>query len=304
MKKKSFIVIVILLIAIILGLCVFIAYDKNLFGIKGEKKESSNTVEKKDDASKTKDVSNDFDLEQAEQLLTKFGFNEEIGCFSSKIYDSYYSDDYKQIVVLNNAFNNNELKTHKKCSEVYSSDKYSEERKAYEGDYGVCYEEHGTSIIAYEDANKIYNELYGIDMPKKGVNSGSLSGMYYKFYDYIESLDSFAIIECGGCGGACGTNGNEFFDINKLRTAYTKDNSLIIEVYHDILEFKPAVDRDGEYKYVSTTKNRNIKLSSKNVDDAKQEIEEKYLDKLDIYEVEFSKKDGNYIFKSLTKKLS
>ena len=45
MKKKSFIVIVILLIAIILGWCVFIAYDKNLFGIKGEnKKESSNTV--------------------------------------------------------------------------------------------------------------------------------------------------------------------------------------------------------------------------------------------------------------------
>ena len=40
MKKKSFIVIVILLVAIIIGLCVFIAYDKNLFGIKGEKKES------------------------------------------------------------------------------------------------------------------------------------------------------------------------------------------------------------------------------------------------------------------------
>ena len=56
MKKKSFIVIVILLIAIILGLCVFIAYDKNLFGIKGEKKESSNTVEKKEDTNKTKEV--------------------------------------------------------------------------------------------------------------------------------------------------------------------------------------------------------------------------------------------------------
>jgi len=302
MKKKSFIVIVILLIAIILGLCAYIAYDKNLFGIKGEKKES-NTVEKKDDKT-TKGASEDFDLEQAEQLLTKFGFNEEIGCFSSKIYDSYYSDDYKQIVALNNAFEREDLKTQKKCSEVYSQDKYNNESKSYKSDYGVCTDEHGTSIISYEDVNKIYKEMYGLDMPKKGVNSTSVSGLYYKFYDYIESLDSFAIIECGGCGGGCGTNGNEFFDINKLKSAYTKGDSLIIEVYHDILEFKTAVDRDGEYKYVSTTKNWNIKLSSKNVDDAKQEIEEKHLDKLDVYEVEFSKKDGNYIFKSLTKKLS
>lgn len=63
MKKKSFIVIVILLVAIILGLCVFIAYDKNLFGIKGEnKKESSNTVEKKDDTNKAKGIDINSDL--------------------------------------------------------------------------------------------------------------------------------------------------------------------------------------------------------------------------------------------------
>ena len=37
---------------------------------------------------------------------------------------------------------------------------------------------------------------------------------------------------------------------------------------------------------------------------AEKEIEDKYLDKLDVYEVIFTKKDGNYIFKSLTKKLS
>ena len=64
MKKKSFIVIVILLIAIIIGLCVFIAYDKNLFGIKGDnKKESSNTVEKKDDTNTTKEIEfrNDYE---------------------------------------------------------------------------------------------------------------------------------------------------------------------------------------------------------------------------------------------------
>ena len=59
MKKKSFIVIVILLIAIILGLCAYIAYDKNLFGIKGEKKES-NTVDKKEDTNTTKDITDPY----------------------------------------------------------------------------------------------------------------------------------------------------------------------------------------------------------------------------------------------------
>lgn len=48
MKKHSLIVIVILSI-IILGLCAFIVYDKNLFGIKGESKtESNNVIEKKE----------------------------------------------------------------------------------------------------------------------------------------------------------------------------------------------------------------------------------------------------------------
>ena len=37
MKKKSFVVITILLILVILGLCAFIAYDKNLFDIKNKK---------------------------------------------------------------------------------------------------------------------------------------------------------------------------------------------------------------------------------------------------------------------------
>ena len=66
MKKKSFIVIVILLIAIILGLCAFIAYDKNLFGIKGEKKESSNVVENNSDNSSSKSV----DLNAENKLFT------------------------------------------------------------------------------------------------------------------------------------------------------------------------------------------------------------------------------------------
>lgn len=301
MKKKSFVVITILLVAIILGLSAYIAYDKGLFDNKKGSKKETKTIENSDEKSQEK--TKDFDLKEAEELLDKFGFNENIGCFSSKIYDGYYSDSYKQIIALNNAFKNKNLITSKKCSEVYSSDKYSKEYMAYKGDYGVCNEEHGTSIVSYDEANKIYKEMYGVDIPKKGVNSTSISGLYYKFYDYIESLDSFAKIECGGCGGAC-SDEKSYFDINKLKSAHIKDNTLIVEIYHNILELKDGINRDGEYQFVSTTKTMNIELSSKNIDDAKKEVEEKYLDKLDVYEIEFVKKGENYIFKSLTKKLS
>ena len=47
MKKKSFIVIVILLIAIILGLCTYIVYDKGLFDNKKENKKETKVVERR-----------------------------------------------------------------------------------------------------------------------------------------------------------------------------------------------------------------------------------------------------------------
>lgn len=56
MKRKSFVVIVIILIVIILGLCAFVAYDKNLFGIKGDIKKESNTVNNSNNNNKTRSI--------------------------------------------------------------------------------------------------------------------------------------------------------------------------------------------------------------------------------------------------------
>ena len=118
MKKKSFIVIVIILIAIILGLCVFIAYDKNLFGIKGEKKKSSNTEEKKEDSNTTKELDINSELvlsltklvdnysmkpgyilipysDSNEVILNNElddGIKGRIAFYNTKIDDTYYND--------------------------------------------------------------------------------------------------------------------------------------------------------------------------------------------------------------------
>ena len=88
MKKKSFVVIVIFLILIILGLCAFIVYDKDLLNLKGNN--TSVKKEKNAEEKNTEEKTESYDLAKAEELLNRFGFNEDIGCFSSKIYDTNF----------------------------------------------------------------------------------------------------------------------------------------------------------------------------------------------------------------------
>ena len=286
----------VIVLVLVIGLLLFKLTEDTTSTNKNSNTTSDNNTQVTDKVEGSKD----FDLNEAEQILDKFGFNERIGC-GSGLYDNFYDDSFKQAIVLRKV--SDSVKTKKNCSELYTETREGEP-SAYKGQYGVCYEEHGTSLISYDEANKIYTSMYGTDMPKKGFTT---RGFYYNFYDYNESLNSFVELNCGGCGGACGPT----LHINKIKSAYTLDDNLFIDVYY----FSDGVD--GNYIYVSTSKgNLKLKASEKKIDpangveadeiikEAKSEIEEKYLDKLDVYEVVFTKKDGNYIFKSLTKKLS
>ena len=243
-------------------------------------------------------------LNKNEKLLYDFGFYENFGC-GTNIYDKYYSESFKQVMALKKV--SNSVKTEKKCSEIYTETREGEPG-AYKGQNGVCYEDIGTTLIPYDEANKIYKSMYGENMPKKRFNTLNY-GFYYNFYDYNESLNSFVRLECGGCGGACGG----YININKIKSAYTIEDNLVIDVYY----YNGGIDWSNKYFNVNTSKG-HIDLEStktkvdfsigpeldKVIKAAEKEIEEKYLDKLDVYEVVFTKKDGNYIFKSLTKKLS
>ena len=240
----------------------------------------------------------DFDLNEAEQLLDKFGFKDVLGCNSTKIYDRFYSENYKKIVALNNAFLQENLKESKKCSDIYNSDNYNEQRGGYVGTigYGICYKDKEANIISYEDANKIFKQMYGYDMTKEGISTITKK---FDYYDYSAKLDEFVSLECGGCGMVCGPE--QVINITKLKNAYIKNDELIIDVYYHIIDI---LEGNG-FKYFYTNKSHDtVKLESQDLESAKKEVEEKYLDKLDVYEVVFTKKDGNYIFKSVTKKLS
>ena len=295
-KVNKGLLITVVVLVLVIGLLIFRLTKDTVNTNKDKNTKSDNNTQVVEKVEGAKD----FDLKEAEQLLNKFGFNERIGC-GPGIYDHFYDESFKQAVVLRKV--SDSVKTNKKCSELYT-ELYQGTPGAYNGEYGVCYENNGTSLIPYDEANKIYKELYDKDMHKKGFTT---YGFYYNLYDYNESLDSFVQLECGGCGGACGPNLN----INKIKSAYTIDDNLVIEVYY----FDSGVDND--YIYVNTSKGHlNLKASEKKIDptngveadevikEAKKEIEEKYLDKLDVYDVVFTKKDGNYIFKKKKKKLS
>ena len=299
-KVNKGLLITVIVLVLVIGLLVFKLTRDTVSTNKDKNTTSDNNTQVIDKVEGAKD----FDLKEAEQLLDKFGFNENFGC-GANIYDRYYSESFKQIVAIKKV--SDSVKTNKKCSEIYTETREGE-IGTYKGQNGVCYEDKGATLIPYEEANKIYKELYGEEIPKKGFNSANL-GLYYIMYDYNESLNSFVQLECGGCGGACSNQIN----INKVKSAYIVDENLVINVYH----YNGGIDSNVKHVYVYTSKGYlNLEAAKIVIDNiygsevdsaiaaAKKEIEEKYLDELDVYEVVFTKKDGNYIFKSLTKKLS
>ena len=171
----------------------------------------------------------------------------------------------------------------------------------YKGENGVCAKGENINIIPYDEANKIYKNMYGEDMPKKGFTTYEISSLYYHNYDYNDSLNSFVELKCGACGGIC-TYGGNTVHINKIKSAYTIGDNLIIDVYY--LNANNLTESNSKLKLISfsTKTHKDVTIDAEDLEGAKKEIEEKHLDKLDVYEVVFTKKDGNYIFKSLSSK--
>ena len=90
MKKKSFVVIVILLITIILGLCAYIAYDKGLFDSKKESKKETKTAENKDNSKKEVDINSDL----VKNLVYPKSNSEMIGLIPSEYIEN---SEYHQV---------------------------------------------------------------------------------------------------------------------------------------------------------------------------------------------------------------
>lgn len=265
-KATTAIIIVILLLAVI-GLGTFIFMKKDvLFSAKEDNKE----VEK----NTTKEVEKEeeeFTLDDAKELLDKFGLTLDSKLKSSRWLEVYegtnvtYNDDFK---LANAAANVDEglIKT-KTCDELYEG-KAKVEYNRYVLDSGnVCTKGDKSKIIDYNDLNKVYKELYGSDAPKKRI---SLVGMYYKFYEYNSEENYYNQVQCGGCGGTNGPTTIEF----KVRSANIDGNKLEITVAYNRIS--------GEER--------------------EPNLEDSHLDEVPNYIVTFKKDDDHYIFENLNKK--
>ena len=205
MKKKSFIVIVILLVAIILGLCVFIAYDKNLFGIKGDnKKESSNTVEK-DNTSTTKEIDINSDLVK----------NLAYPNSNSKIYSTmpsrYLLDDiYHQTTYSNFVLKDEQVSLYNLSTLVAAS---LNSKNYYENEIECHYDENKNIIFDSDDSlNKsgckkydeedLKNDIFKIFGPDINYSPGNLDTTYCGYptnYD-ADTKAYYAVMACGAAG--------------------------------------------------------------------------------------------------------
>lgn len=286
-KKKNIggIILVIILFLAIIGLTGYILIDKDIIKLKKENKE---TVEKEEEKSTISE-------EEVATLLEKFYLhsdNEDKLKFYIQKQETIYKTNYNDSVKLSVAWNSLTISNLRdtSCNYLYSSDMIDESGRRYKTDNGVCPKEGLVKTIAYKDFNTIYKSMFGSDASKKGV-SNTENGDYY-FIDYLEDKDLFVELECGGCGGTTGP----YVHINKVKSYEAKDDKLIVDLYYKHV-LASGADANGY-----TFKLGNHTITKVTTEEVQQEIEEKYMDEIDVYQVTFEKEGSNYIFKSLEKK--
>ena len=287
-----------LIIGIILGGLIFsgVTYYLVSSGEKTEDKEQNNNkdTENKDQNNNEDENKEENEIATAEKLLEYFGFNEDIDCFSEKKYSSSYDEIFKLSQAIRNV-EPSKVKT-MKCSNIYSDDQF-DLMGYYESEYGRCYKEKETTVVTYEDVNEVYKKMYGTDVKKQGVKQNSCELASHP-YDYNHSLNSFVELSGSGCGGICSAN---YVLVNKIKSVKSFEDSLLIEVYY----FNTSCDYDSEHKQISCkvqTPKINQLITANDRESVEKEILSKYLDKLDVYEVQFQLKGNDYIFKNVIKK--
>ena len=283
MEKKSnkgLICLVVILFLAVLGLGGYILYDKDMFHLK------KNDVT---ESTKTKETEVDYDLDKADELLGKYGLSgkdkQKISWI--KAYQKGYPDDYKRWIVLDSIDTSGLDKIY--CSDWYSDDQNDSNR--CRTDVGVIDKTEEVPVIPYDKANEVYKNMYGEMMAKR---SFSISDGFFAAYSYNQYHNSFIKSECGGCGGTRGPQTRVF----KIKNAKISGNKLTVQVYAQVTNADYAYGNDAEK---ITYRLGDIVLEAKTEEDATKEVIEKYLDKVDLYEVKFEKNKEDYMLKSLVK---
>lgn len=283
MKNKFLVVLCCLLFTALVVVGVIFVYP-SLAGNKGSSK-GDNGKDEKDTAEPIA-----FTVEDGEALLKEFGFDLNVTC-SANILDYEYSDTFKSIVAIYRAMNDSGVE--KECSEVFDESQKVDDRSYRQDNY--CWISEKTKVVDYDIVNSIYKKLYGSDIPKKSVSGTDVAGMFYYFYDYIESSNSFARTSGMGLGGSCG----RAIKVFKVVSTDSTEDTVMIQVANYYLN-NYELENGQQLHLVTSHTDEMIGCGSN--EECQEKISNEYLDKLDQYVITFNLVDGNYILNSITKK--
>lgn len=293
-EKKNNGLLVTILVVVLLG--VFFAFGY----LVGAAKLSEKVVEVNTSQEEETQEEKSFDISKAKEILNEFGFYKTIGC-NSNILEGIYGTEFKILHAIEKVDSSKVTET--TCSAVYTdadlTDVYGMTEKVYKGNkVGYCTEDTKTKTISYDDANKVYKKLYGTEMPKEGSDGLKVNSMYYTMYDYVGSKNLYASTHCVNCGGSCGPS----MRINEIKSAKEIGNRLYVEVYY--YHNYPQSINGNEYYDLETAKTFKNINEAHSVEEFNNIVKSKYLDLLDIYEIEFEKNNEDYILVKVSKKAS
>ena len=283
MKRKSFIVIVVILVLVIFGLCAFIIYDKDLLNIRGNTNYENNE-EKKIEKIEEKQEILDVNSEQVNTLINQIvGETNNIYTSGTK-YFGYY-------------FQQNELNSEDMDDDIilYTA------LKKFLGDKSITSFYDNNLSISKDDIVPIIKSIFGnVKYDNKTIKITACDPGTF-IYDNNTGLYT---IESHGCGGA-GTS----LIKHKITGAIKKKNTIEITIaivyvdcysngMTDNCHFGNSIDENQ-----MVNKDDIILNVNKNIDNLEEEFDfNAYMDRLNKFKFTFTN-DGNdnYVFTKVEK---
>ena len=285
MKEKKNNLYLIVIIILVLTIALLVGY---IISNKMTQKDTNKTTNEKQEQAEVKDMS----LDEANQILEKFGINKEFGC--TTIVDSKYNDIYKALVAINNL--DSSLKKEEECSKYYTEEleEYIPEDKLYQGHLSNCL--NTTTVINYDDVNKVYKKLFNEEMPKASINAMNIANLYFAMYYYDSEKNIFIGERPYGVGGTCYST-----HIRQLKSAKVTGNTLKINLYDYQTGY---INTNNDNKYHFRTNGFSETLNCSSQEECANIIKTQHMNKLPEYQVTFEKINGDYVFKNLIRVLS
>ena len=238
--------------------------------------------------------------ETAIQLLKKYGFNYFYGCKYSMLEKSY-DNTLKSMITMNHfnmnsasldTYNGVKLEEKKKCTDIFNIDDFkdiNEHYLVYVGKVANCPMDYEGYIVHYNDANKIYKDLFNTNMPKESID-GSKLGMNEEYsFEYVSSQDLFILLQPESFLGYCASRYGYIY----IDSVKEENNRFEIELYLANAtnvkgDSKGTIYTFKKFDYTSTNTNYG------GSDETVNEYIKEHLDKVDMYKVEFKKINNEY----------